>query len=431
MKSSRTSKLKIFICLICTLAFCTAIFFSIRNNLLSKNVETISMKDALSDYDYMWEVLEENYPLLGVAERKYGLSMDALKANYRNQIEALGQNQIDFCEYYLKMRECIGKFKSLGHLSLLSPLAYQAYIAEAENAKQDNRMGDLWQWQYEQYQDQTVKARYAYLMEKYGTGSNGHIGSGIQASTENLIFKDVNEETGYVRINSFSSSNIRKDQDKLHAWFTENTDKKNIIIDITGNGGGSDNYWLYLIVIPNIDDTITYTSYYITPYGEGSREQFTLKGIGTEDLNPNLNDLLKLPNINKDDLSKAKYYVERTISVEPEYDKKVCSGRFFLLVDENVYSAADGFAQFCKATGFATVVGKETAGDGGGADVFMLKLPKSGLILRYRAMHGLNADGSSNVEFGTTPDVVYAGTLDAKKVSYLNVCLDYIDDLDE
>jgi len=45
-------------------------------------------------------------------------------------------------------------------------------------------------------------------------------------------------------------------------------------------------------------------------------------------------------------------------------------------------------------------------------------------------MHGLNVDGSSNIEFGTTPDVIFKG-VSRKNVSYLGVCMDYIESLEE
>ena len=65
----------------------------------------ISKKDALEDYDYMWNMLENNYPLLDMAERKYSLSMDALKENYRNQIDALN-DKINFEVYYSLLQSC-------------------------------------------------------------------------------------------------------------------------------------------------------------------------------------------------------------------------------------------------------------------------------------------------------------------------------------
>ncbi len=82
------------------------------------------------------------------------------------------------------------------------------------------------------------------------------------------------------------------------------------------------------------------------------------------------------------------------------------AGKIWLLVDEYVYSSSEAFTVFCKDTGFATIVGSPTGGDGIGIDPVFLVLPNSGLIVRYSALFGLNPDGSSNEEFGTTPDLL-------------------------
>ena len=81
------------------------------------------------------------------------------------------------------------------------------------------------------------------------------------------------------------------------------------------------------------------------------------------------------------------------------------------LVGEQVYSASESFAVFCKETGFATLVGSQTGGDGIGAlDPIFLQLPNSGLLVQFTMMFGLNADGSSSEEAGTTPDLLSPGT---------------------
>ena len=90
----------------------------------NKDMAVISLAEALEDYDYMWKVLEEDYALSKVAERKYLLSMDALKENYRKQIEALGEKQVDFMAFYGLLETCVGKFQGLGHLALHGPDAY-------------------------------------------------------------------------------------------------------------------------------------------------------------------------------------------------------------------------------------------------------------------------------------------------------------------
>ncbi len=78
----------------------------------------------------------------------------------------------------------------------------------------------------------------------------------------------------------------------------------------------------------------------------------------------------------------------------------------WVLTSERVYSSADKFANFCKRTGWATIIGTRTGGDGLGSTPVLLMLPDSGLLIRFSAEVGENPDGSMNAAVGTLPDVV-------------------------
>ena len=99
--------------------------------------------------------------------------------------------------------------------------------------------------------------------------------------------------------------------------------------------------------------------------------------------------------------------MESTLRVEPAAKRAAFHGRVWLLVGPMVYSASESFAVFCQATGFATLVGSRTGGDGIGAlNPVMMRLPNSGILIQYTMMYGLNPDGSSSEEAGTTPDIL-------------------------
>lgn len=386
-----------------------------------RNMAMISSEKALEDYDYMWKVLEENYPFLKLAERKYLLSADALKKNYRSQIEALGEGWIDFDVFYGLMEQCVGKFQGLGHLRLFTPAAYEEAVRACEEAERQGMRDAFTDWCKTIYDDPVVKKRYNYLKTLYPTISGT---SGI-SEKENLIFKEIDEKTAYVKIKSFALHRVEKDRESLEQWFIDNARTENLIIDISENGGGTDYYWMELLVAPNIDRPMESEAYYVTPYGEESREPYAAMGITEDSFERDLDALRALPAINEEDLEGIRYYRKTRRGVVPASDQRICEGRFFVLTGEKTYSAAEGFAMFCKDTGFATLVGENTGGDGGGNNVFPAALPNSGLIIFYRAMHSLNPDGSSNVEFGTTPDVM-ADRKTTGEISYLGICLDYI-----
>ena len=81
-------------------------------------------------------------------------------------------------------------------------------------------------------------------------------------------------------------------------------------------------------------------------------------------------------------------------------------GKIWVLVDKYCYSATDMFACFCKETGFATLVGTETGGNGKGATPYLMALPYSGLIVEYETYLSFNTDGTCNGISGTVPDIV-------------------------
>ena len=93
--------------------------FWLLNREQELRLDVISRKDALEDYDYLWDTLEENYPFFGVAERKYGLDVQQMKQEYRQQLEGM-EKEIDFLKFYRLMERCIGEFKGMGHIGIIS-----------------------------------------------------------------------------------------------------------------------------------------------------------------------------------------------------------------------------------------------------------------------------------------------------------------------
>lgn len=82
-----------------------------------------------------------------------------------------------------------------------------------------------------------------------------------------------------------------------------------------------------------------------------------------------------------------------------KFDKNI-----YLLVDNSVYSSSESFSIFCKDTGFATLIGETTSGDGGGIDPVLFYLKNSGLIVRMSSDMYITSDGTCNEEFKTIPD---------------------------
>lgn len=233
------------------------------------------------------------------------------------------------------------------------------------------------------------------------------LGGSSRSYPEHLYSTEIIEENNiaYLKLPSFASFYVEKDREGLFNFFSEIKDYNTLIIDIRGNGGGSTNYWMDNIIPPLTDKILTTENYIIM-----RKSGYTIPFIK----NKTFLSYYRLKPIK--DLSfykeKPDFYLRDDNAVYDELDYTVrprnpvgFKGKIYLLVDDNVYSSAESFAVFAKATGWATLVGTRTGGDGIGFDPVPVALPNSGLVVRFPVDMGLNPDGSINEETATEPDI--------------------------
>ncbi|MBE3579429.1 MAG: S41 family peptidase [Caldanaerobacter subterraneus] len=202
----------------------------------------------------------------------------------------------------------------------------------------------------------------------------------------------VKDKVAYLKIPEMkmSQNDIEEDGKEIYNFFREIKDYPYLIIDIRGNGGGNVTYWIENIVKPLVYKKITYRTYTVV-------KNYDIKYTKTLDKLPK--DKNYPPEL-KDDFG---YFAEISYTVTPK-NYVGFKGKIYLLTDAGVYSAAESFASFAKATKWATVVGTPTSG-GLGFNPDLLILPNSGLIVRYPNNMALNPDGTANEEVGTQPDI--------------------------
>ncbi len=224
---------------------------------------------------------------------------------------------------------------------------------------------------------------------------------------EHLYTTEILEEgrLAYLKLPSLASSYVNKDREGLRAFFTEIKDYSALLIDIRGNGGGSTRYWMENILPPLTQVPLTTKNYllfrdsdYIKPF---IKHKTFVSYMGLKPLSQ-LSFVKSSPGYYFDE--DKGFFQELEYGIKPS-NPVGFKGRILLLVDDYVYSSAEAFAVFAKATGWATLIGTRTGGDGIGFDPVPVVLPNSGLVVRFPADMGLNPDGSINEEVATEPDI--------------------------
>lgn len=223
---------------------------------------------------------------------------------------------------------------------------------------------------------------------------------------EHLFTAEVfpGNDVAYLKIPSFSSSYVKKDKEGILQFLQQTAQCKALIIDIRGNGGGSTNYWQHNLVAPLTAEKLKSKGYLLfrnSDYLKPFMKNKMFFGIHT------LKPLKEFPFSEK-----QPFYFENNDGIYTDLESSVSpagttgfSGKIYLLVDKYVFSSAEAFAVFAKSTGWATLVGTDTGGDGIGFDPVVVALPHSGLVVRFPCEMGVTPDGKPNEETATAPDI--------------------------
>ena len=346
----------------------------------------ISNEDLLSDYDEALCCLEEYNPCIPIIRQRYP-NYDVLCEEYRNMVRKNGKTPENL---YIILADFFGRIGNPGHLSMLGPEDFDYYESLAEQGYFD---GDP---ELRLLSDKQTRATYAAMTRSVQA-------TDIDFNHFFIPFVSYDSERSLllICIRSFKAELMDRDQELLINAVSSYPEAKHIVFDIRGNTGGSDYYWMNLLVAP-FGETISFYSQIFFKDNALTREYGLMDEAelvftqGVETI-PSFVEELGLT-----------YTVSWTYTIIPptEENRKIqTDAKRWVLTDETVFSAADGFTGFCKQTHWATIIGKRTKGDGGAVRPFLVRLPKTGLLLRFTAAASANEDGSLNTLFGTSPDI--------------------------
>lgn len=363
----------------------------------SVSVQSLTAEQKIADFEYLYAVLRDNYPFFGVAERKYGVDWLAKHDEYVQRLKATA----DDAAYYRELNSILRELHD-GHLDFSPTIKYSKFKPIL-----DGLGPDFEPWSRAMHRDSVRAVYWEKLLAKKDVEHKPVKKKGLPKQRgKKSYYADTllcNGKIALMRLSSLPYEKISVDSLRIASFLSTISEADYLIIDIQGNSGGSELYWSRLVVSRLIPKPITYFSTQIVRGGEINREYCPEFFEEAESLTGEV--CSGLP----DELYDGSFYLRKYPCEVAASDPIAFRGKIYLLVDRKVFSSAGGWADFCKQTGWATVVGETTGVQGIGRDPIVISLPESGLLLRYPYCNGINADGTFNGEVGVRPDIEIHG----------------------
>lgn len=346
------------------------------------NSSKLTKAQKIEDFNYMYETIKDGYPFLDVNKRLNNIDWLAKKDEY---IKRISNTKTDK-DYLNEMGSIVYELKN-GHTGLIDLRFYGLMKEGYEKTK----------W-YDFFNNKTVQERYKNY-KKYSTTTL----SKVNANTKNLILKDaVSGKVGYMYIpQMYSGDKLKKDMEDISKYLNNIKNYDSLIIDIRGNGGGSDAYWqtMMSLIVPSEYKTCGYELFRANPI---IKNYLAKRCIPTEDISLLPKEVDK--NVPPEVRSSFSSFLTLNKRVTPKNNSIKFKGKIYLLIDKNVYSSSESFSIFCKESKMATLVGCTTGGDGGGLDPVLFNLKNSGVIVRMSCGMYLTQSGICDDEKKTVPD---------------------------
>lgn len=375
----------------------------------------LSMTDKVKDFNYLYTVFKNNYPYFNVNERENNINWLSLKENFITEVRSTKNDT----EYYETLQKIL-KLLNNGHADVLDTNEYLYCKSIYGDPSNIQLIGDAW---VKQLDNQAAIQRYSKSYSDVSTppskSSNIYFPSNIV--TEMLDYGKI----AYLSVHTFLSPFIKNDMPVIQSFFNQIQNCKALIIDIRGNGGGDSRYWsdylVPMLINKNLSD-VTYSLY----RGGTFVEQFVKSSEKTGYAGFNsIDDLPKsvVKNSPPETKTDFKYYSKEILQISPQNSVRF-SGKIYLLIDQGVFSSSEGFAVFAKDTGFATLVGSPTEGDGiGSVDPALCVLPYSGFVVRFPLDMGLTSTGICDFEYKTKPDISVSAVENTKGDPVINTII--------
>lgn len=384
------------------------------------------MRPFVEDFDYMIELLHNNFPFFAIAQRQFDVNVEELVWETRAVLLEPRYNIRDaddlwwvLWNYFTRHLQQIGHFAIQSHATLHLTLAnvYRGGIGyDGQPLDLGDREFSFWG---EIFRDllytELVWDTYGGFYIDLGEYEDGMI------EPDNVTMEVlIPGEAAYISVARFIHYNINHDQELIFAFYEEIAGFEHLIIDLRGNPGGFTRYFIQNFMMPNLVEDIEFYVYSLfmageqnIPWVQASFDDFYLwNGYHINIWPVQEYTAGGFPYLNPVDMDFLDYIVPRHIRISSS-GEMFFDGKIWILLDERSASAAEIAALYARAANFATIVGEPSRGVVGGGFVGMFALPNSGLVVRHDIGYWVDDYGRAINEYGVIPDIFNFEGMDA------------------
>ncbi len=356
-----------------------------------------SKEQMLSDYEYFWEKLEENWPYFDTANENK-IDLNKLKSNYKSKIKGKPAD-INFYNIMSDLAADISSHEELGKVYAVDYYS-QIYMNMEPRYALNKGISDL-------LNDKATIQRYRYIdtrllikiIDNYSPSQivGGYTPAQAQDSFNKNVQVEIIEEGKIAKItinafflSEFNENMINAYEENFKEIYKNLSNYEHVIFDLSSCVGTNATLWKNFIVAPNIKSDASYDITCIYNNTENNKKYYDVES----------KPISELAEINKSEYLKAfDSYFKHTIKVESKpYEKNIANAKKWIITGEKTKLEVNNFVNFAKETGFATIVGNNLNGLDVPLGVAMIQLPELGLIIAYDGLEYLDASGMNRID---------------------------------
>jgi hypothetical protein len=381
----------------------------------------------IQDFEYLVEVLRDNFPYFGMAERRYGVDVEAIIENTRNVLHSQ-EIRDDMHFSRILQSSFTGRLRNIGHLfpqdsdiiHLILGNIYRGPINyNGRPVYLHGRTTTYWGLKFKELvRSETAQQFYGLIEVDLGYEEGMIIPNNIR-----MEILDETAGIAYIRVNQFWHYNIDHDKALVFEFYEQIRDFEHLIIDLRGNPGGFTRYFIQIFMAPNIPYDLELGIHTLFMGGASNlawfaadvRDAYVFSDFELEKFYAAEYMYGRFEYMNPYDAALLDYIVLRPVFIASDAPEGeiLFNGKIWILVDSNSASAVDYAALYAMAADFATIVGAPTRGVTGGGFVGFITLPNTGLIVRYDFGYFVDSYGRAIDEFGIMPHYLNLPGMDA------------------